>query len=88
MREAKPRSMRKRCVNFIQSALDDCSRREARLKTLPTDENQSDKVLCEKCASVFEMLEAGVEPARVIHPGDFKSPVSTIPPPEQKRAQQ
>ena len=25
--------------------------------------------------------EAGVEPARLIQPGDFKSPVSTIPPP-------
>lgn len=29
------------------------------------------------------MLGTGVEPARAINAGDFKSPVSTIPPSEQ-----
>ena len=30
------------------------------------------------------MLGAGVEPARLIQPGDFKSPVSTIPPSKRR----
>ena len=31
-----------------------------------------------------KLLGTGVEPARAINAGDFKSPVSTIPPSEQK----
>ena len=35
--------------------------------------------------SLYEMLGTGVEPAPAINGGDFKSPVSTIPPSEQNR---
>ena len=36
-------------------------------------------------SSQLKLLGAGVEPARLIQPGDFKSPVSTIPPSKQVR---
>lgn len=46
---------------------------------------------CTQCASLpayflrcKRMLGVGLEPTRIIHPRDFKSPVSTIPPSKQK----
>src|SRR3990167_10381673 len=51
--------------------------------TLPTDERLPVEALYEKFTDGSAMLGAGFEPARLIQPGDFKSPVSTVPPSEQ-----